>query len=396
MGRGLVADPMPGETDAAASAHPAAPELTVPGFRHDQLEGFRIGVTSHRRSEDLIDAFERRGATVMHGPTLRVTHAQVDGPVLADTRAIVEARPDVLLATTGYGVRRWFEVADAAGLGDELTEVLGKARILVRGPKARGGIRAAGLDDDGMSDAETTESLVSKALEELPAGLTVAVQLHGHTDELQLSRLRERHRVLTVAPYSWTHLGSTDERVQRLVEAICARSLDAVTFTSAPSVDALFIAAECMGLLDPLQDAMRSDVLAAAVGPVTAAPLLAARIRVIQPERYRMGALIRLLCEHLETTSVQRIATTHGPLVLRGQLVEVNGRRMTLPLTPLALLRRLAVEPGSVVSRADLVAALPGAQDDHVMEVALSRLRQALDTPGLVMTVVKRGYRLDV
>ena len=32
------------------------------------LDGFRIGVTSHRRSRDLIEALERRGASVLHAP----------------------------------------------------------------------------------------------------------------------------------------------------------------------------------------------------------------------------------------------------------------------------------------------------------------------------------------
>lgn len=368
----------------------------VPGFRSDQLAGFRIGVTSDRRSEDLIDAFERRGAQVMHAPTLRIAHAQQDGPVIEDTRRIIAQPPHVLLATTGYGVRRWFEVADSAGIGDELTATLQKARIFVRGPKARGGIRAAGLDDLGMSDVETTESLVSKALAEVPAGQVIAVQLHGHTDEPQLARLRVNHTVQTVAPYRWTRLDGTDERVQKLVEAVCARTLDAITFTSAPSVDALLMAAEGMGMLQPLLQAMRTDVLAASVGPVTSAPLAAAGISPIQPGRYRMGALIRLVCEYLETERVQRIPTRRGELSLRGQIVEIGERRISLAPTPLALLRRLAVTPGSVVSRAELVAALPGIQDDHVMEVALSRLRQALGAPGVVATVVKRGYRLDV
>ena len=53
-------------------------------------------------------------------------------------------------------MRRWLEVADAAGLGAELTEVLERARILVRGPKARGAVRAAGLEDSGMSVDERT------------------------------------------------------------------------------------------------------------------------------------------------------------------------------------------------------------------------------------------------
>lgn len=371
-------------------------DAQVPSFRPDQLDGFRIGVTSDRRSEDLIDAFERRGAQVLHAPTLRIAHAQQDDPIIDDTRALIEQRPDVLLATTGYGVRRWFEVADAAGLGDALTESLSTARILVRGPKARGGIRAAGLNDSGMSDVETTASLVSKALAETEPGRTIAIQLHGYTDEQQLERLRQNHPVLTVAPYRWTRIDSTNEKVQRLVEATCARQLDAVTFTSAPSVDALLIAAEGLGMLEPLIEALRSDVVAAAVGPVTAIPLVAQGITPIQPDRFRMGALIRLVCEYLETSRVIRVPTLHGQVVLRGQVAEIAGRRIQLAPTSLLLLRKLVSAPGTVMSRTELAAALPGIQDDHAMEVAISRLRQSLGAPGLVATVVKRGYRLDV
>ena len=371
-------------------------DVHVSAFRPDQLAGFRIGVTSDRRSEDLIDAFERRGATVIHAPTLRIAHAQADDPIINDTRAIIDRKPDVLLATTGYGVRRWFEVADAAGIGDALTESLNHARILVRGPKARGGIRAAGLNDSGMSDVATTESLITKALAEVEPGLTIAVQLHGATDEVQLDRLRSTHNVLTVAPYRWARIGSNDDKVYKLVEATCARQIDAVTFTSAPAVDALLIAAEGMGMLEPLLAALSKDVLAASVGPVTSAPLRASGIEPIQPDRYRMGALIRLVCEYLETNRVTRVTTRHGEIALRGSMIDVDGRRISLPPTAVILLRQLMASPGAVVSRAELSSALPGEQDDHAMEVALSRLRQSLGVPGLVATVVKRGYRLDV
>lgn len=148
----------------------------MPAFRRDQLEGFRIGVTSERRAADLIDALERRGAQVLHAPTLRMEPASNDERVIADTQAIIDACPDVVLATTAFGVRRWLEVADAAGLGEQLLAALARSRIMVRGPKARGGIRAAGLDDAGMSEEETTASLVAKVLAEHGPALTVAVR----------------------------------------------------------------------------------------------------------------------------------------------------------------------------------------------------------------------------
>jgi len=386
-------------TDITPPTADPGPDVTtpVPGFRADQLEGFRIGVTSDRRSQDLIDAFERRGATVVHAPTLRIAHAQHDEPLIDDTRDIIAARPDVLLATTSYGIRRWFEVADAAGLGDELLEALAETAILVRGPKARGAIRAAGLNDVGMSDRETTASLVDKVVADYPAGLRVAVQLHGYTDERQLERLRAVHQeVHTVAPYRWTDPDATDERVRRLVEAIVSGSLDAVTFTSAPSVVALFTAAEALGQEDAVVDAFRRDVLCAAVGPVTAAPLLAQDIEPIVPERFRMGALIRLLCEHLEQHAILRAATLHGPIAIRGAIVELPGSRVRLPPNSLALLRALVRANGAVLSRSALADALPAAADHHALEVQMSRLRQTLGVPGLINTIVKRGYRLDV
>ncbi|HEY0804905.1 MAG TPA: winged helix-turn-helix domain-containing protein, partial [Pseudonocardiaceae bacterium] len=41
-----------------------------------------------------------------------------------------------------------------------------------------------------------------------------------------------------------------------------------------------------------------------------------------------------------------------------------------------------------------LLAALPGAGEEHAVETAVARLRSALGEPRLVQTVVKRGYRL--
>jgi uroporphyrinogen-III synthase len=386
--------PLPPPSDDAPPEVVIAPAST--GFRPDQLEGFRVGVTSDRRSEDLISALERRGAEVLHAPTIRIAPTEDDLPLVEDTNRILAARPDILLATTSYGMRRWFEVADASGLGEQLTAMLAGTRILVRGPKARGSIRAAGLTDAGMSDQETTASLVDAVLAGPHRGLTVAMQLHGFTDAAQIERLRaEGVTVLTVAPYRWV-LPEGPQRVQRLIEAIVSGGIDAVTFTSAPAVDALFSVADSAGRLDDVIEAFRGPVVAAAVGHVTAKPLVDAGITPIIPDRFRMGALIRLVCEYLENERAQRVPTRHGDVVLRGRSVTVGDARTSLAPNLLALFRVLVTAQGDVVSRAALLAALPEVQDEHAVDVAISRLRQALPASGLVATVVKRGYRLDV
>ena len=62
------------------------------------------------------------------------------------------------------------------------------------------------------------------------------------------------------------------------------------------------------------------------------------------------------------------------------------------------MLQALLVNPGHVVSRRELLAALPSgtARSEHAVEMAIARLREALGIPDLIKTVVKRGYRIDV
>jgi len=375
---------------SAGAAAGTAPASVLPA---DQLRGFRVGVTSDRRSGDLIAALERRGAQVLHAPALRIAPNDQDAELVLQTRAVIATRPEVVLVTTGYGVRRWFEVADAAGLGAELTAVLDAATILARGPKAVGAVRAAGLEDARSTD--TTASMVDALLDAGLTGRRVAVQLHGYTDEVQLARLEEvSAEVLTVTPYRWVP-PPTAERLLRLIEGAVRHQLDAVVFTSAPGAVATLETATAAGLGEAFAAALRDGVLAAAVGPVTAAPLRAAGVEVVVPDRYRLGALIRLVSEELGTRRVERFRVGEVLLELRGRSLGVGDRPVVLGPNALAIFRTLA-RAGAVVSRDELVAVVPERLDDHALEVAISRLRRTLAVPGLITTVVRRGYRMDV
>ncbi|MBG6215928.1 uroporphyrinogen-III synthase [Arthrobacter sp. CAN_A6] len=361
-----------------------------------QLEGFRIGVTSDRRSADLIEALERRGAQVLHAPALKIAPIAEDVSLLADTRAMLSAQPDLFVITTAYGMRRWFEAADAAGLGDSLLEILDAGEIYVRGPKARGAVRAAGLTDAGISHDETTATLVDMLLQLDLTGLTIGVQLHGYADVHQLERLRAAGaRILTVTPYRWIKPEGAD-RLPRLIEAACAGQLDCVTFTSAPAVDALFSTAAELGLLEALTNRFRNGLVAAAVGPVTAQPLLDAGIEPLVPERFRMGALIRMVCEHLAEHQVKQLQTRSGLVEIRGRAVIVGDVRIALAPAQLLLLKALLTAGGAVVGRTALAGILATGGADHALEMSVNRLRKSLPDPTLVETVIKRGYRLGV
>jgi uroporphyrinogen-III synthase len=176
-----------------------------------------------------------------------------------------------------------------------------------------------------------------------------------------------------------------------LIEAIVARQVDAVTFTSAPAADALLQAARRIGRTVDLLAALHSEVLPVAVGPVTADPLRRAGLKPVHPDRYRLGALVRTVTEELRSRSC-RAESSAGIVELRGRLVAMGGRQLLLPPSGALIMKALVRAQGAVVPKSQL-SSLVG-NDDHALEVAIGRLRGALATPGLVTTVVRRGYRL--
>jgi uroporphyrinogen-III synthase len=361
-----------------------------------QLAGFTIAVTSDRRSGELVAAFVRRGATVLQAPTLRIIPLAQDEELVHATQDVIARPPDDVIVTTAIGFRGWMEGADAAGLAPALTEVLENARLLARGPKARGAIRAAGLVEAWAAESETTVEVVDLLLAEGVAGRRIAVQLHGATDPKLMAQLTAAGAEVQQVPvYRW---GPTPDpvAVQRAIDATCLRAVDAVVFTSAPGSQAFLDAASSAGRLDDVVDALRRDVVPAAVGLVTAGPLRAVGLVPLMPDRYRLGALVRSVADHLSGSRVQAVQTVGGRLELRGQAASLDGEPLNLSPAPLAMLRTLAARPGQVIDRATLLCALPGAGDLHAVEVAIARLRTGLGSPGVVQTVVKRGYRLAV
>ncbi|MBO0915457.1 uroporphyrinogen-III synthase, partial [Streptomyces laculatispora] len=182
--------------------------------------------------------------------------------------------------------------------------------------------------------------------------------------------------------------------LDRLLDLTAARGLDALTFTSAPAAASLLRRAEERGMLPELLGALRDDVVAACVGPVTALPLQAHGLGTIQPERFRLGPLVQVLCRELPTRATALPIAGHR-VEIRGHAVLVDDALRPVPPAGMALLHTLARRPGWVVARADLLRALPGSgTDEHAVETAMARLRTALGVPRIVQTVVKRGYRL--
>jgi uroporphyrinogen-III synthase len=360
------------------------------------LAGTRILVTAQRRSDELAAALTRRGAEVTVAPALGVVPSIDEDTLLRRTREVLADPVDTLVVTTGIGFRGLMDACEAAGLYDELLANLEATRLVARGPKARGALQAVGLKADWVAESETSAEIVEFLLAEGVSGQRIAVQHHGagdpHLEEMLTAGGAE---VIPLEVYRWGPPADpgavTDTELQ-----VAAGGFDAVMFTSAPAAIAWLGELAEQGVTEIVREhVLAGRLLIAAVGPVTADPLVNAGMRPVHPDRSRMGALVRLVILTLGDDA-HSVLTPAGVLHVRAAAATLD--HDVLPLSPngLAILRRLAQNPGEVVSRDRLLEVLPGeSSDPHTAEVAVARLRESLGPHPLVRTVIKRGYVLQ-
>lgn len=263
------------------------------------MAGHTVLVTAHRRSDELAEAFARRGATIRRAAAMSIIEHSDDDQLLADTRALLAAPPDLLVATTGQGLRGWFDAAEAAGLLEDLVAMLTRVRIIARGPKVTGALVPKGLTAEFVAESETAAEIIDHLLRVGVSGARVAVQHHGNgSDGIDDALIAAG---ASPAPFVVYRSGPAPDpqAVTDSVRDVADGAIDTVVFTSAPAVTAWFDAADAAGVTEAIVSrSAGGEVLFAAVGPVTAAPLEAKGVAPLVPGRSRMGALVRAVLAH--------------------------------------------------------------------------------------------------
>jgi uroporphyrinogen-III synthase len=265
----------------------------------EPLAGFTIGITAERRQEEFAAALERRGATVISAPAIKIVPLADDSQLHEATRACLERPLDIVVVTTGIGFRGWVEAADAWGIGGELVKAVGEATVLARGPKARGAIRATGLREAWSPESESSSEVLEHLMRGDLGGKRIAVQLHGEPlPDLVRTLRRAGAEVIEVPVYRWVPPDDTAP-LTRLIQAVSRAAVDAVAFTSAPAAVSFLRTARELGCADALRAALLGPVVCACVGPVTAGPFRQEGIPVIEPTRARLGALVKEIVDQV-------------------------------------------------------------------------------------------------
>jgi uroporphyrinogen-III synthase len=346
------------------------------------LAGFTIAVTALRRHREFGSALEHRGARIVYAPALRVVPPMQDAALFDATKRLLDDPPDLVVITTAAGFRGWLDAADVWGVGPGLRHRLAGARVLARGPRSQAAAVSAGIAAAWAPAHECAAELIQALRELAPTGAHVALQTHGEALPDLADALAQIGARITLCP-TFRGIDPEDPRpLASLLQAITAGTVDAVTFTSALASTGFLRAASTLGITASVAEAFRTGVLAAGIGPVTAAPLLRAGIDVLLAPRHRLTSLVRELTERLpQRRGLQLLAAGHR-IEVRGHAVVVDGALVTPGADVIGLLRTLADGPVPEAAEAD-----------RSTGPAIDRLRAVLGDSRIVLADGE-GYRL--
>jgi uroporphyrinogen-III synthase len=361
------------------------------------LAGFTVAIASDRRRHQIAGLLESVGAKTISFQAFR-TFSQPDEPALrAATELCLGQTSDEVVISSAVGLRAWLNAARRWKLADDLIASFGQARLLARDPAAADSLRALGLTTIWSTAGASTEELLRYLLAQQLTGRRIVVQTQDPALHDVCSVMREAQAEVIEVPTYWSTRPLHYDFLRRLTDLVIRQQVDAVVFLAADSVSHLLDHAAAEGTANELLNALRTEVLCAALSPSTGARLRQAGVPPLTGAAPFTEELADAVLQALPGSAV-RVASNGRLLEIRGHAVVLDGQFITVQPGPLAALRVLARHSGKLVSMADLRAEVPGwqAMDDHAIEMAISRLRRALDGTELVQTVVRRGYRLSL
>jgi uroporphyrinogen-III synthase len=374
-----------------------AGDLVLPCAHVPPLGGHTVALTGHRRSDELAAHLEREGAVVLRGPLVHTRVVEDSSNLREATRAVVERPPAFLVATTGIGMRSWFNAAASSGEMDSLLRALRDTRVLARGPKVVGAVSGLGLHPWFVEPSGRTAPLVDLLERQMIDGAHVVFQLPGAPLPTERDRLVAAGASVTeVAPYERTWPDDLTA-ARRVLRAIADRHVSVVTFTSRSAVEHLQSLARAEGIEGQVDAALRGPVGVVCVGDVTAAAFVDAYgVEPTRPDRPLLGAIVQAAVAALRHEH-HHITASDTSIVVQRRLASGNGRSVLMSDREADVLRCLMIEQRTVL-RDELLDAVwgAGAVDRSVVETTIARLRRRLAPTGIaIRTVNGRGYLLD-
>lgn len=268
------------------------------------FNGIRVLSLESRRSVETAKLIRTYGGDPLTAPAMREIPMNSDGPVIEFAEALMAGSFDLVIFTTGVGVRTLIKTVSEHIDRDKFLAALRSVKIAARGPKSSTALREFAIPIAVIAPEPFTWRVLVQAMEAKFAGalhgMNIAVQEYGTSNPELLTALAEKSVSITrVLVYQW----ALPEDVQPLREAVIALAhghVDLVLFMNAGQVAHLFLMAERMGYTDALYEGFRSTVIGS-IGPSTTEGLSLYRLAPdFEPSQSKMGFLIKEIAENAE------------------------------------------------------------------------------------------------
>ncbi len=286
------------------------------------LRGLTVAITGSRRASELARIVENFGGKPYIAPTVGI-EANLSEPNKSITEfinRIVKQDADYVVFMTGPGVFSLMALARSGGMEGALLTSLKKVTVIARSTKPQMVLRSFGIKVDFVPQENTLKGILNLLKGRDITGKTVAILWHG---EEQSAKIREdlyragASNIIEASSYTYsfeTHkdgasilqamgfqfLAPDEGKVVKLIEDIIGGNIDAITFTSPPSVRDLFKIANVHGMSSSLKDSLNENVIVAAVGPSTGEALEENGCHVdVMPQVFKMGPMVKSLCDYV-------------------------------------------------------------------------------------------------
>lgn len=276
------------------------------------FNGLRVLSLESRRAVEAAKLIRTYGGEQLTAPAMREISPGSDAPVIEFAQALMAGAFDLVIFTTGVGVRALIKTVAEHLDREKFLNALRSVKIAARGPKSSSALREAGIPITVIAPEPFTWRVLVEAMEENFGGdlhgMNIAVQEYGTSNPELLTVLAEKSVSITrVLVYQW----ALPEDVQPLREAVIALAhghVDVVLFMNAGQVAHLFLMAERMGYTDALYEGFRSTVIGS-IGPSTTEGLSMYRLSPdFEPSQSKMGFLIKEIAESAEKLLKQKRA----------------------------------------------------------------------------------------
>ncbi|HEY3705326.1 MAG TPA: uroporphyrinogen-III synthase [Terracidiphilus sp.] len=261
----------------------------------------RILSLEARRAAETAKLIRTYGGEPLVAPAMREISLDSQKPILEFAEALLRGAYDLVIFTTGVGVKALVKTVSEHMDRETFVEALRKVRIAARGPKSSSALRELQIPIAVVAPDPYTWRALMTAMEakfgSSLSGMNIAVQEYGISNPELLTALAEKSISITRLPvYQWA-LPEDTEPLREAVIALAHGHVDVVLFMNAGQVMHLFLMADRMGYTDALHEGFRTTVLGS-IGPSTTEGLNAYGVAPdYEPTQSKMGFLIKELSE---------------------------------------------------------------------------------------------------